>query len=173
MSISQSKHNNYTKGLSSTEAQILSIVKRYFEVNPGEIEGSIEHITLEVLRRVKEEILNAEFNFTVSSINGQMGEVTLTATDVGAEPSFEKASAFNKEFGSEEGTVCEGNDPRLSDARPPTEHGHEGYILEANLELAMKMYLEKKGITFTEDDIIIKKDMILQNAKISEVTSLG
>ena len=33
-----------------------------------------------------------------------------------------KGTAFNKNFGNATGTVCEGNDSRLSDARPPTAH---------------------------------------------------
>lgn len=54
----------------------------------------------------------------VDSVNGQTGVVVLDAEDVGAEPAFEKKSAFNKEFGTTAGTVCQGNDSRLSDARP-------------------------------------------------------
>lgn len=54
----------------------------------------------------------------VDSVNGKVGVVVLDAEDVGAEPAFEKKSAFNKEFGTEAGTVCQGNDSRLSDARP-------------------------------------------------------
>ena len=36
----------------------------------------------------------------------------------GKEASFTKNSAFNKNFGTTAGTVCQGNDSRLSDARP-------------------------------------------------------
>lgn len=36
---------------------------------------------------------------------------------IGAEPAFTKNSAFNKNFGSSAGTVCQGNDSRLSNAR--------------------------------------------------------
>lgn len=36
---------------------------------------------------------------------------------IGAEPAFTKNSAFNRNFGSSAGTVCQGNDGRLSDAR--------------------------------------------------------
>ena len=34
-----------------------------------------------------------------------------------AEPAFTKNNAFNKNFGSAAGTVCQGNDGRLSNAR--------------------------------------------------------
>ena len=43
------------------------------------------------------------------------GDVSLA--QVGAEPAFSKNTAFNKNFGSAAGTVCQGNDGRLSDAR--------------------------------------------------------
>jgi hypothetical protein len=37
----------------------------------------------------------------------------------GKEPAFSKNSAFNKNFGSASGTICQGNDGRLSDQRTP------------------------------------------------------
>ena len=43
--------------------------------------------------------------------------MTLSPSNVGAEPAFIKNTAFNKNFGSSAGTVCQGNDGRLSDAR--------------------------------------------------------
>lgn len=43
--------------------------------------------------------------------------VQLTPGQVGAEPAFAKNNAFNKNFGSAAGTVCQGNDGRLSNAR--------------------------------------------------------
>lgn len=45
-------------------------------------------------------------------------------TDIGAEPAFIKNNAFNKTFGTAAGTVCQGNDSRLSDARTPKAHTH-------------------------------------------------
>lgn len=41
------------------------------------------------------------------------------------EPVFTKNSAFNKNFGNAAGTVCQGNDSRLSDARTPKAHNHD------------------------------------------------
>ena len=38
-----------------------------------------------------------------------------------------KKTAYNKDFGTAEGTVCQGNDERLSDARPPSA-GYNKYI---------------------------------------------
>lgn len=42
----------------------------------------------------------------------------------GKEPKFTKSSAFNKDFGASQGTVCEGDDSRLSDSRNPNPHSH-------------------------------------------------
>ena len=44
-----------------------------------------------------------------------------TATDIGAEPAFKKNTAFNKNFGTAAGTVCQGNESRLSNARPASD----------------------------------------------------
>ena len=46
------------------------------------------------------------------------GSDVLSASDIGAEPAIgAKGSAFNKNFGSTAGTVCQGNDARLSSTR--------------------------------------------------------
>jgi hypothetical protein len=45
----------------------------------------------------------------------------MTTSDIGAEPSFTKNTAFNKNFGTTTGTVCQGNDSRLHD---PSLSGH-------------------------------------------------
>lgn len=44
-----------------------------------------------------------------------------TLDAIGAEPAFAKNTAFNKNFGSAAGTVCQGNDSRLSNARPASD----------------------------------------------------
>lgn len=44
------------------------------------------------------------------------GNVNITAENVGAEPAFEKNTAFNKDFGTSAGTVMEGNDSRVTTA---------------------------------------------------------
>lgn len=44
------------------------------------------------------------------------GDVNITAENVGAEPAFEKNTAFNKDFGTLAGTVMEGNDSRVTTA---------------------------------------------------------
>lgn len=44
------------------------------------------------------------------------GNVNLTPDNIGAEPAFEKNTAFNKNFGTSAGTVMEGNDSRVTTA---------------------------------------------------------
>lgn len=53
------------------------------------------------------------------SVNGKSlsASITLGYADVGAEPAFSKNSGFNKAFGSTSGTVCQGNDSRLTNSR--------------------------------------------------------
>ena len=43
--------------------------------------------------------------------------MTLSPSNVGAEPAFTKNTAFNRNFGESVDTVCQGNDSRLSNAR--------------------------------------------------------
>ena len=54
----------------------------------------------------------------ISNIAGLQAELN------SKEPVFSKNTGFNKNFGSTTGTVCEGNDSRLSDARTPVSHNH-------------------------------------------------
>lgn len=52
-----------------------------------------------------------------SKVYDGSAEKQIVTSDIGAEPAFTKNTAFNKNFGSAAGTVCQGNDSRLSDAR--------------------------------------------------------
>ena len=54
----------------------------------------------------------------ISNIAGLQTELN------GKEPAFNKNTGFNKNFGDTAGTVCQGNDSRLSDARTPVGHTH-------------------------------------------------
>jgi hypothetical protein len=54
--------------------------------------------------------------------NHEGGSDPISPAGIGAESAFSKNTAFNKNFGSGAGTVCEGDDARLSDARDPTAH---------------------------------------------------
>ena len=61
-------------------------------------------------------------NATQTALNGKS---STTHNHSGIyEPVFSKNSAFNKAFGNTAGTVCQGNDSRLSDERTPKLHNH-------------------------------------------------
>ena len=67
------------------------------------------------------------------------------------EPLITKKTAFNKNFGSTAGTVCEGNDSRLSDSREPLAHTHEMTdVVGLDVELANKA--DKSVVT---QDIVV------------------
>ena len=61
---------------------------------------------------------------THASTHATSAADAIAPSDIGAEPSFSKNTAHNKNFGSAAGTVCQGNDSRLSDARTPSSHTH-------------------------------------------------
>ena len=66
-------------------------------------------------------IADATLHFTQASISITESQIS----DFGTyEPAFSKNTAFNKNFGAITGTVTEGDDARLSDARTPTAHTH-------------------------------------------------
>ena len=60
---------------------------------------------------------------TARTINGVSfdGTANITVADNTKEPAFTKKTAFNKDFGAASGTVCQGNDSRLSDSRPASD----------------------------------------------------
>ena len=63
-------------------------------------------------------------------LSAEQGKVLKAALDTHNhagiyEPVFSKNTAFNKNFGTTSGTVCQGNDSRLSDARTPKAHTHK------------------------------------------------
>lgn len=63
---------------------------------------------------------------TAKTINGVLfdGTKNITVADATKEPTFTKNTGFNKDYGTTAGTVCQGNDTRLSDARTPKTHSH-------------------------------------------------
>ncbi|WP_434221961.1 hypothetical protein [Limnospira platensis] len=60
----------------------------------------------------------SEHTHTIANVTGLQGALD------GKEPTFTKNTAFHKNFGTTTGTVTEGNDVRLSNARTPTSHTH-------------------------------------------------
>ena len=70
---------------------------------------------------IQTHIADTSVHFAQSSISITESQIS----DLGTyEPAFTKNTAFNKDFGTLVGTVCQGNDARLSDARTPTAHTH-------------------------------------------------
>lgn len=57
--------------------------------------------------------------------NHTITDITNLTTELASkEPVIIKNTAFNKDFGNTTGSVCEGNDTRLSDPRIPLSHTH-------------------------------------------------
>ena len=86
----------------------------------------------EIANRV---VINNTTNEVVEGLAGHQSEENTSAHEVSnisglqailneKEYMFSKNTAFNKNFGTTLGTVCQGNDSRLSDARIPTAHTH-------------------------------------------------
>jgi hypothetical protein len=77
-----------------------------------------------------------------------------------------KKTAFNRDFGTGPNTVCAGNDPRLSNARPPTTHTHTTTIADVvNLQTALN---EKAATNHNHTTTDITDLSTYTDAKIAE-----
>lgn len=121
--LNEHQDNHFIKEQSKVEKYLLRIIQRYFDIENNFTKESIEAMIIESLTRFKQ-IIVSEKGF-IFSLNKQTGNLTLTIRDFGGEPAITKKTAFNKDFGSTDDTICEGNDPRLSNDREPTEHVHQ------------------------------------------------
>jgi hypothetical protein len=121
--LNEHQDNHFIKEQSKVEKYLLRIIQRYFDIENNFTKESIEAMIIESLTRFKQMIIS-EKGF-IFSLNKQTGNLTLTIRDFGGEPAIIKKTAFNKDFGDTDNTICEGNDPRLSDDREPTEHVHQ------------------------------------------------
>ena len=124
MALEQHEDNRFTKERDDVEKYLLRIIQRYFDIQNVYTQESIEAIIIESLTRYKQSIFHEKGGF-IFSLNQKTGHIILTISDLGGEEAFEKQSAFNKDFGNEADTICEGNDPRLEDEREPLQHEHE------------------------------------------------
>ena len=97
----------------------------------------------------------------------------------GKEPEFSKNTAFNKNFGQESDTVCEGDDSRLSDDRTPLEHGDdkhtETYVKDDDSRLSDSRDPNQHGNeahseTYVKPDELFSKDYNDLNNIPSEFT---
>ena len=122
MNFKEHENNHFVKQKDKIEKYLLRIIQRYFDIENNFTKESVEAIINESLTRLKQDIINEKgFMF---SLNQKTGHLVLTIQDFGGETVFDKHSAFNKDFGNQDDTVCEGNDIRLSDNREPLMHTH-------------------------------------------------
>lgn len=127
MRMEELSENRYIKSTDTVERYLLELVRRYFDNANIASELSQEYIIKKALTRMKEEISFDGMGVTKIIIDGEeyTGAVNLSLEMLGGEPLISpKHSAFNVDFGTEAMTACEGNDPRLSDARTPLPHKH-------------------------------------------------
>ena len=121
--LNEYQDNHFIKEQDKVEKYLIRIIQRYFDIENNFTKESIEAMIIESLTRFKQMIIS-ETGF-IFSLNKQTGNLTLTIRDFGGEPAIIKKTAFNKNFGDADDTICEGNDPRLSDDREPIEHVHQ------------------------------------------------
>ena len=129
MRMEELSDNRYIKGTDTVERYLLNLVQEYFKTSNITATTSREYIIKKAVDRMKEEMSYDSIgvlSITLPDGEKRTGAVTITLQDLNGEPLIEnKLSAFNVDFGTEMNTACEGDDPRLSDARKPLEHQHE------------------------------------------------
>lgn len=129
MRLEDLEKESYIKSADSVERYLLDIIRQFFVDHVTVPETSRESFIIDAL-----EMMKSEFDFeglgvlsiTLPSGETRVGNVTITLDDLNGEPQIPvKYSAFNVNFGDKANTACEGNDPRLSDARVPIAHTHQ------------------------------------------------
>lgn len=129
MRMEELSNNNYIKNPDSVERYLLNLVQEYFKNANIASTTSREYVIKRAVERMKEEITFDSIGvLSITLPDGEVrtGAVTITLEDLNGEPLIDpKLSAFNVAFGDQQNTACEGNDPRLSDARKPLAHEHE------------------------------------------------
>ena len=129
MRMEELSDSRYIKSTDQVERYLLGLVEEYCKNSNVSSPSSREYIIKRAVKRMKEEIsLEGMGVLSITLPNGEQrtGAVNITLEDLNGEPLISpKLSAFNVPFGNEQNTACEGNDPRLSDARKPLKHQHE------------------------------------------------
>ena len=129
MRFEELSENRYIKGPDTVERYLLGLVQEYFKTTNIASTTSREYIIQQAVKRMKEEVSFESIgvlSITLPDGTVKTGNVSISLAELGGEPLiFPKLTAFNVNFGKEANTACEGNDPRLSDARPPKPHEHE------------------------------------------------
>ena len=130
----------------------------------------------EIANRV---VINNTTDVIVEGLAGHQSEKNTSAHEVSnisglqsalneKEYMFSKNTAFNKNFGTTLGTVCQGNDSRLSDARTPTAHTHTVSDV-SGLETALN---GKQNIISGHTgtiDIIVSVDFVNQTFQTAQI----
>lgn len=129
MAITEKENNISIKERDMIEAYLMRIIARYFDNEYVYSQDSIENIINEALQRYKQYLVTEKHQF-IFSLNNKTGRIMFDITCLGGEWAFDKNTAFNKDFGDQADTICEGNDPRLYDPRIPLQHRHE--IMDIN-----------------------------------------
>lgn len=129
MRMEELSDSRYIKGTDTVERYLLNLVQEYFKNSNIASTTSREYVIKKAVERMKEEITFDSIGvLSITLPDGEVrtGAVTITLEDLNGEPLISpKLTAFNVNFGTEAKTACEGDDPRLSDARKPLEHQHE------------------------------------------------
>lgn len=85
--------------------------------------ATVQKLSTETLSGLTSRLDNHESGLNTNA--HQISNIAGLQTELnGKEPAFSKNTGFNKNFGNTAGTVCQGNDSRLSDARVPLGHAH-------------------------------------------------
>ena len=128
MRMEELSDNRYIKGTDTVERYLLNLVQEYFKSTNVAASTSREYIIKKAVERMKEEITFDSIgvlSITLPDGVKRTGAVNISLEDLNGEPLISpKLSAFNVSFGNEQNTACEGNDPRLTDARKPLAHEH-------------------------------------------------
>ena len=129
MRMEELSDSRYIKSTDTVERYLLNLVQEYFKTSNIAATTSREYVIKRAVERMKEEISFDSIgvlSITLPDGEKRTGAVTVTLEDLNGESLISpKLTAFNVDFGTEAKTACEGNDPRLSDARKPLNHNHE------------------------------------------------
>lgn len=90
-------------------------------------EGTNLYFTTARARNVISALSPIAYNNSTGQISASIATSDVSGLQTalnGKEPVFSKNTAFNKNFGTTSGTVCQGDDSRLGDARAPLAHTH-------------------------------------------------
>lgn len=122
MNIIEHENNQHTKEIDAIDKYLKRILQRFFEIENNNTKEAQEAIIVEAIGRAKRDFIqNTDYIF---SLNGKTGKIVLTPSFLKGEPLIDKKTAFNKDFGNIEDTICESSDERLYDEREPLPHVH-------------------------------------------------